>query len=635
MVMIFFSFAVFIHHPWIKNNKEVLIELNRTAYKFMLIAEYIIFIFAFLFILYSISVFLKSRRKEFGLLSMLGASRKQLNSLVFLENMLIGSVAIMSGIILGLPSSKFFLLISARIAGLPDLPFYWPLQAIGLTAFSFAALFLVISLFTLLFVSKKNVLDWLKGDVGPKKEPRVSILLVLLCVVLIATLIIGLNHAFRMKLSIVILLIAALIGGTYLFYSQLSIFVLRLLKHNRTFTWRKTRLLWISEMAYKSKNNSLVLFLTTIMLVAAAICSAFLIASFRDARSSYIDNPYSLIMIESSGLTNKQRRVEQDISEINDRLAHAGVTYYSERFTKLYDWYGNPQVPITVMSKSVYDSSAPQWNAPPAELNGKDETMLLYDKRAFKAYSTTNQTLPSVGQSMTLNNSNITFQLTSASELERLRYMNISFLLVVSDQSYAHGVKRKLAPFGSTEIVQVNYNIPDWTFSKLERGGQEDRVGRQLVKWGSNIPGEVSPTRIVRSTGITYLDSMQELSMIGFIGIFITFMFSFASASFLYFKLFAELARDSRVYNSLSKIGLSVGEMKNSATIQMALLFFLPIAVATIQALIVLRPVLTLAQMEAAPWPIFITTGTFLVLQLLYFGIARHRYLKQLKNVMV
>ncbi len=181
MVMIFFSFAVFIFHPQIVSG-----EIHRMAKAGMQAAEYVIFVFAFFFVLYSISVFLKSRNKEFGLLLMLGAKPSQLNRLVFLENMIIGAGAIVSGIGAGLLLSKLFLLLASQIAGTEALPFYWPLKAMLLTAGAFALLFLAISALTLLFVRKHRVLELIKGNAKPKSEPKASIWLVLLGIALLA-----------------------------------------------------------------------------------------------------------------------------------------------------------------------------------------------------------------------------------------------------------------------------------------------------------------------------------------------------------------------------------------------------------------------------------------------------------------
>lgn len=144
-------------------------NMTRTG---MTIATVIVYVFAFFFVLYSISAFLKSRNREFGILTILGAESRQINLLIFLENMLIGAVAIVTGIAAGLMLSKVFLLVSTRMIDMDDLPFYWPAKAILLTAGAFVLLYLFISLFTLMFIRKRQVLDLLTGSSKPKKNRK-------------------------------------------------------------------------------------------------------------------------------------------------------------------------------------------------------------------------------------------------------------------------------------------------------------------------------------------------------------------------------------------------------------------------------------------------------------------------------
>lgn len=73
MVMVFFTYALFIFHPDINNT-----DLGSNTRMVMEIMEYIIYIFSFLFVLYSIGSFLKARNKEFGILTILGATQGQM-----------------------------------------------------------------------------------------------------------------------------------------------------------------------------------------------------------------------------------------------------------------------------------------------------------------------------------------------------------------------------------------------------------------------------------------------------------------------------------------------------------------------------------------------------------------------------
>ena len=54
--------------------------------------------FSFLFVLYSVNAFLKSRNKEFGILLMQGITPGQLRKLITAENMIIGVMSIAAGL---------------------------------------------------------------------------------------------------------------------------------------------------------------------------------------------------------------------------------------------------------------------------------------------------------------------------------------------------------------------------------------------------------------------------------------------------------------------------------------------------------------------------------------------------------
>ncbi len=109
-IAIFFSFAVYLFHP-----KLHMTDINYALNILMTISEVVIVFFSFFFLLYSIGTFLKVRKKQFGILTVLGISQKQLKRLIFLENMLIGILSIFFGIQLGLVFSQFFLLVTAKL----------------------------------------------------------------------------------------------------------------------------------------------------------------------------------------------------------------------------------------------------------------------------------------------------------------------------------------------------------------------------------------------------------------------------------------------------------------------------------------------------------------------------------------
>ncbi|MNR61669.1 hypothetical protein D3C85_1834860 [compost metagenome] len=75
--------------------------------------------------------------------------------------------------------------------------------------------------------------------------------------------------------------------------------------------------------------------------------------------------------------------------------------------------------------------------------------------------------------------------------------------------------------------------------------------------------------------------------------------------------------------------------MNISATIQIAVLFFIPILVAALQSLVVLDPILGYLDVPNVNGPVMAASSAFLAAQMIYFLIARARYIKSVNRMMV
>lgn len=616
MVMIFFTYAVFIYHPAIENSPMG--TMTRTG---MTIATVIVYVFAFLFVLYSISVFLKSRNREFGILTILGAESKQINLLIFLENILIGATAIVAGIASGMLLSKVFLLISTKVIDMDELPFYWPVKAILLTAGAFTALFLVISLFTLLFIRKNQVLELLKGSSKPKTEPKANLFLALLGAVLLATGFI----ALRVKeLDPAGLMIAAVTGisGTYFFYSQLSVWIIRMLQRSRSTTWKGTNLLWISEMSYKIKDNARMLFLVTVVVALACMSTGFVLASQQMVKSIYLDNPFALSYSYYSNASKAEAKKE--LALVEQRLQTEGMDYKMADVETIYaSLSSNGKDSAYFISESGYNRLASIMNAAPVQELDMNEALLVETSNAAK-------------QNVDAQNA-IDMELTGQPHAVRLEKRTdpiaaVGFsgrLLVVSDIRF-----EEIREAGKAEGRGVDHKfmfvLPE-THGLPQKDDPEVQIGLELDAWNQSEIHE----GFIQSRAENYYGIKQGFSLFSFIGVFVALIFSISSASFLYFKLHTELAADQTMYRSLSKIGLSTREMNISATIQIAVLFFAPILVASLQSLVVLGPVLGYMSVSYVIGPVLVASSAFLAAQLIYFLIARARYIKSVNGMMV
>ena len=158
-VFIFFLFSSLAMHPALQ-----IVDKGNTIGIILFMASIVSMMFSFVLILYSIGNFLKNRSKQFAILNIIGASKKQFKRLIFLENIIISLLALLVGIISGFVFLKFFLMIAqAMIDGL-DLYFYIPLMPFILTILLMGGLFLAISLLAPVILRRKKVIDLLKKE---------------------------------------------------------------------------------------------------------------------------------------------------------------------------------------------------------------------------------------------------------------------------------------------------------------------------------------------------------------------------------------------------------------------------------------------------------------------------------------
>lgn len=599
-VMVFFVYAMFMYHPEIEQT-----SLRDLVVEGMRVAEGIIFVFSFFFILYSVGAFFKSRKREFGVLMMHGMSQSQLNRMVFLENMLIGLASMVTGIGLGMVSSKLILLVGVRMLNLEQLSFYLPVRAILLTAASFTALFLVISFCTAFFVRGSRLIELLHGSAKPKKEPKASLVLSLLSAVLIVAAyylsVTTTEYTIGIRLIPVVLMV---IVGTYLFFTQLSVFGIRLLKRNRLLFWKQTNLVTLSNLAYRMKDNARIFFLVT-MVSTVAFCAVGTLASAAFLEQQAKDNsPFAFnyqVDTNKLGVVTMPKQIEEGLNKA--KIPYDKVTANTKSQTSVQT--GNR---VTLVKLSDFNRIARKLGYPEEKLTNREARFIPpspYSAKEFDEYN----------KEVTFKESDITVIATGRVEKSVFPSYTIgSNILLVSDQIY----ERISRPIDAETFI--GYNVVDWK--------KTEKLGEALTNQ-EYMPG----TNEYFSSFAYRVTMMKQASgALLFIGVLVGAVFFIAAGSFLYFRLYTDLEHDQRQYQAISKIGLTEKELNQIVTRQLLLLFFVPIVMAMIHSGFAF-----VALQSAIYYPIATHTITvlacFLVAQVMYFLLIRARYLRHVKAV--
>ncbi|MBN9897667.1 FtsX-like permease family protein [Bacillus thuringiensis] len=593
-IMAFFVYSFFAFHPALSAG-----ELGQYVFVSMSFAQSIIYLFTFFFILYSMGMFLKTRKRELGILMMLGMTKYQLKRLIFFENIMIGIGAIIFGILSGMLFSGVLLFLAPMILKLDiSLSYYIPMKAIVVTSIMFFILFMIISLFSAGMIRKNKIMKLFRGSAEAKPEPKASIISSILAVVLLSAGYVGalLSHG-AMVFIMMIPVTTVVIIGTYLLYKQLSVFIIRLCKKSKRFYWTQTNIVTLSDLAYRMRDNARMFFIVTIISTVAFSAIGTLVG-FASMTKGIMERPISFHYHSKQGNSNESQHIQMidkglkkhsiaasktniSIKKMEEQSLRSAIFIKESDYKKYAKLTGEPF--NTVANKEVVFLSA---NIPGPTMKERKEI-----------------TLPNM-------NENLKVKKVTSSSLGKILRGNV---YVISNNQY-------------NSLQDGFIETKDYMY-KTERTKDEIEIGKELTH-------QIKPYQEYSTFSAEEYEQNQSLQIAGpilFVGFFIGIVFFVCAGSFLYFRLFSDLEDDVRLFEMIRKVGLTSRELSKVVTIRLALLFFVPIGVATLHGAVALT---ALGQMFE--YSLFkentVVLSIFIGIQVVYFLLIRSRYVKQLKE---
>ena len=609
-VMIFFMYAVAVFHPDIAEY-----EFRDIVQRGIVLSEVIIYGFSFLFVLYSTGAFIKSRKKEYGLLTTLGISKTQLNSMLILENTIIGIASIVSGIIAGALLTKAFLMFFSIALGLEDvLPFYLSLKAIGLTALLFFIMFELNTIAVIWTLRTKSIMEVFRGSRSPKKIPRFSWILSILSLAAI-----GIAYYLAYTASWItifprmFLILFFIIPGTYFLFTQFSIAFTNGLRRNKHYYYRKLNMLTTSDLTFKLRDNARLLFFVTILSAVSFTSSGVMYGIYIGAAEQVeYFSPQDVTLI-GKGEENKEAFLEE-VSFVEERFQTENILYES-MLVRPVEVQGHSNVNEWMEDKFLIYSYSDYQKM--LEMNDEKIGFRLTEQDVYmlipEMLSSTNLDLP---ETITFDsNSNTEFNVkTAVSGINSNVYTNNP--IIVSDQVFEQYYQR-----ADGRDIYYNYamDIPNWVDHAEEIA--------QIVSWRNF---EVARPD---SKASMYITNKESMSYMFFFGIFISVLFFIAAGSILYFRMYQDIDNDLKLFHSLYRVGLTDKEMKKIATKELSLLFFIPFFVAVIHAGFAFKALQNLLSSSVILPTIFVICIYFIV-HFANFIFIRNIYTAKLKKVM-
>ncbi|PHD63929.1 ABC transporter permease [Bacillus wiedmannii] len=612
-IVVFFMYASFIYHPDVVSGN---ISMREMISKGLELMNYIVVIFSALFILYANSTFLRARKKEFGLLTLIGGTKSQLGRMIILEQLMLGSIAIVVGIGLGMLCSKlFFQALSVILKIDKTLPLVWNSKAILITAGVYFILFLILSLFSVWTVGRLQIIDLLREARKQKVEPFAF---TSLCLVGIGCIIVAYVLSFQvtfMNFIILFLPIVGLtIGGTYLLFTQGSTVVLKALQKRKKSFYTYPNMFVLSNLIYKMKDNARFLFVISIITAVVSSAVGTLYVFFEDMSYKAATSTPHAISYEEKGIHThnviKEGKTKELIKKHGFEEARE-VTYVKLPGTQKITMFNSEhEMPMAIVSEKEYNAEVRKQkreqvrevhNAPGSAtmvIMDIANDMMKIDRSKPYEFKMNGQT-----QSVQLN------------EPTPFSVFNDSEYLIVNDQDFEKYAKLVL---DEEKTKYYGYYIEDWKST-------EDLV--------LDLKKEIAPDKQeeLNNSVLAYKNIRESGAITMFIGFFVAVLFFFFACSMTYFKWFNDKEQDRIQFKSLKRIGMTDKEIRKIAIRQMGVIFFIPILIGAIHsgfALHTLGKMLYIDLWKSGA----IVIGTYVVASAIYFMIAQRGYLKHVQS---
>lgn len=548
---------------------------------------YVTAIFAFIFLFYTNSFLMKRRKKEFGVLNILGMEKRHISKVLLLENIYIAFITMLLGIIIGMVLDKAMFLILTKMLGAEHSPgFYISKEALIHTVILFGIIFFCIYLNSLRQIHLSKPIELLNGGNVGEKEPKTKWFMAILGVICLA---VGYYISVTSKnpvesLSSFLIAVILVIAGTYLIFIAGSIAFLKSLRKNKRYYYKTKHFTAVSGMIYRMKQNAVglanICILSTMVLIMISSTSSLVVGMNDLVKTRYPND----ITIYSEDIDNEKnietiKNVKQFLndskSDVKNEIEYSYIDfsvlknknqfYVPENFNKMSMSDLNKCNNILMTSLDDYNSI----NSENETLN--DDEILIYSRRKEYEYSTIQlfDTKYSVKKKIKKPIDNGPFFSNNLTE---------SIQIVVKNKSILDEMNNYLNENFKEELEEESALKYLYGF---DINGSEDSINslyndiKKILK-DNNFKGDSECKQIQR-------DGLKGLyGGMFFLGIFLGSIFTMATILIIYYKQISEGYEDKERFRIMQNVGMSHAEVKRSIHSQIMTVFFMPLIMAGI-----------------------------------------------------
>ncbi|WP_313467989.1 ABC transporter permease [Streptococcus parasuis] len=582
-------------------------------------------IFSLIMEIYSFNFLMQQRTREFGLYNVLGMNKKKVALVASIELFFIFLLVIVLGSALAGVFANVLYLIFVNLTNYSDLHFSISPLAFAMTAFLFAVIFFILELLAIRTIGKTSPLILFRASEKGEKEPKGNVLLAALGVLSLgvgyylslSSKAAGLAVIYRFFIAVLFV-----IAGTYLFYISFMTWYLKAHRKNKRYFYTPEHFITTSQMIFRMKQHATGLANITLLSVMAFVTIATT-TSLYTGMSSMTSRLYPKetsitypVADRSQGETVYQQSVLSHFPE----KAHDSLSYLTYQAGLVYD--GGEEIVISPVTISDPDFSKIAFTYFITQDDfrklGNDLSELAANQVAFIHPSEKPSLKKLVLGEQTFEN---VVNLDQAIFPDITNTLNAA-VIVVSDDTVLNTVReyyKSNKPQGYP--VSLDYRVfTDLTDEEVASIGQQTGDSYNI----NDANGEF--------LGYAMQKSDFNNMLLGFTGgfLFTGFLlgisFLLGVALIIYYKQYSEGHEDKKSYKILQEVGMSQKAVKKTINSQTLLVFFMPLAMATLHffvALVMLKQMLMVFGVASSSMIYTVSGITLLAVALFYFIIYK------------
>ncbi|MCT1387899.1 ABC transporter permease [Peribacillus frigoritolerans] len=560
-------------------------------------AAVILIFFVAIFIAYSNSFFMKKRKKEVALYALLGVRNRQIGLMLFFENLLLGLVSLVVGILLGFLCSKGFMTILIYLMGYDVIaPFTFSGSAALNTSIVFLIIFLVTSFQGYRLIYQFKLIDLFhaskKGEAAPKPSMIVAFLGIFLIVIGYW---LAMQDLFTSKvwekigfLMTALIILTTVIAGTFLLFHSVTGFVLAVIKKNEKWLWKGLHLMTVSQLLYRIRGNARTLTVIAVLSATTVTAGGAVYGLYYNANDQVMTvDPNTFMYQQTDVKSDHQVTAILPDTKYDENVEALSITFNTKELSEESAFDNSDKRIYTVIDEGTYNKLADVQGKEALHVNhGKAVILDIgYDKRFSPEYK--DKTI------RTENSTAITFQSFKTQTVLNAKTAGIA-VVVSNDQFKSLQKEGEALNYRAIGVDQASVDL-------------SEKISRQ-------IPEEA----LFSSAPQDFQASIESVGSLLFIGSFLGLVFLAATGSIIYFKVLTEAEEDKSQYNMLHKMGVNAKEMRKSIASQVFVIFFVPLAVGLLHSAVALKAFSGLLMMNLAK-PVLIWMIAYTIIYGLYY----------------